>query len=39
MYDLELQADNMANYEECCKEEFIDYVNELINTANYLENL
>lgn len=37
MLDWEIEADIRSEYEECCKEEFIDYVNELLNTIRMEE--
>ena len=37
MLDWEIEADARDAYEECCKEEFINYVNELLNTIKYTE--
>ena len=37
MKDWEIEADFRADYEECCKEEFIDFVNECFNTVKMEE--
>jgi len=37
MFDWEIEADIRSDYEECCKEEFINYINELLNEANIKE--